>query len=701
MGSLLADLGGAALGDTLKQFVNAAATGNAAKVAAVVGGLSGGPLLAIGILAAGVALQVSGKRKDKKAETEAWAELSAQLASIQDDQSALTDLLTRFAERHDHFLARLPGSEKAELAEWVAEEVKKAVAPLMGGAASGADWDGLRTSLGAIHQRLADLAGAVAEVRGAVADVHTDVREVRDILTTGRARLPSIPQGIAHNFAIEGIVPNADFVGRADLLARVHRALTGGRTTTLTHALSADGGVGKTETANAYVFDTEYVRAWRGIWWLDASPVGFDASLERLLAHVGFPRKKGQTTADLWHEFVRRIGGQRHLVVFDNVEEAAFLREFVVPDPARVLATTRLSPENLGQAAVIEVDLLDRDDAKRLLVMHRADLREDGRGGLPSAAHDGEIGRIAEHLGDHALAVALAAAALRYDTGLSPADLLDRLQACEVGGDDDPLCGVGADQTGRRYARSVAEALLLHLPALQAAVPLAPAVLLLASLCHGQAIPFPLIAACFEKSEQDVRGAVLALRDRSMIRFDAGSGVEKKGLVSIHRLTQSAMRARAGADDVAGAAEALRAALRGVFADPADVQAWARQAEALPHARAVLARPASAGAEAAVAFLNNQVGGHLNALGRAAEAEPLFRQALEMRQRLFKGDHPALAASLNNLAVCRCRQGRWDDALPLHEAAVAMARRCLPPGHPDLATWEGNLASARRQRGGG
>src|SRR5262245_87571 len=45
----------------------------------------------------------------------------------------------------------------------------------------------------------------------------------------------------------------------------------------------------------------------------------------------------------------------------------------------------------------------------------------------------------------------------------------------------------------------------------------------------------------------------------------------------------------------------------------------------------------------------NNLGALLYARGRLADAEPHLRDALAMRRRLFKGDHPAVAAALNNL----------------------------------------------------
>ncbi|MEH1829563.1 MAG: CHAT domain-containing tetratricopeptide repeat protein, partial [Nostoc sp.] len=49
--------------------------------------------------------------------------------------------------------------------------------------------------------------------------------------------------------------------------------------------------------------------------------------------------------------------------------------------------------------------------------------------------------------------------------------------------------------------------------------------------------------------------------------------------------------------------------------------------------------------------------------GRYADAEPLYRQALEMRKRLLGEEHPDVATSLNNLAGLYWRQGDINHAL--------------------------------------
>jgi len=100
----------------------------------------------------------------------------------------------------------------------------------------------------------------------------------------------------------------------------------------------------------------------------------------------------------------------------------------------------------------------------------------------------------------------------------------------------------------------------------------------------------------------------------------------------------------------------------------------------------------------------NELGFMFQARAKYAEAEPPFREALEMRRRLYRGqDHSALALSLNNLAYVLQVRGQYGEAEPLFRDALEMRGRLYPKqDHPDLALSLKNLAyllQARAQYG--
>lgn len=61
---------------------------------------------------------------------------------------------------------------------------------------------------------------------------------------------------------------------------------------------------------------------------------------------------------------------------------------------------------------------------------------------------------------------------------------------------------------------------------------------------------------------------------------------------------------------------------------------------------------------------------NLNAQGRYTEAEPLYRKALGISERVLGDDHPDTGTSYNNLASNMDAQGRYSEAEPLYRKAL-------------------------------
>ncbi|QJX00764.1 CHAT domain-containing tetratricopeptide repeat protein [Frigoriglobus tundricola] len=95
----------------------------------------------------------------------------------------------------------------------------------------------------------------------------------------------------------------------------------------------------------------------------------------------------------------------------------------------------------------------------------------------------------------------------------------------------------------------------------------------------------------------------------------------------------------------------------------------------------------------------NDLAGMYNAQRRYGAAEPLFKAALDMRRRLFRGDHAGVANSLNNLAALYNAQKKYGAAEPLFKEALDMHRRLYKGDHPGVATSLNNLAFFYRDQG--
>jgi tetratricopeptide (TPR) repeat protein len=85
--------------------------------------------------------------------------------------------------------------------------------------------------------------------------------------------------------------------------------------------------------------------------------------------------------------------------------------------------------------------------------------------------------------------------------------------------------------------------------------------------------------------------------------------------------------------------------------------------------------------------------------GHLAEAEPLLKRALTIRERTLGPQHPDLATSLNNLALLYMDNGHFAEAEPLLRRALTIRERTLGPEHPRLAFQLSNLAALYQNAG--
>jgi tetratricopeptide (TPR) repeat protein len=93
-----------------------------------------------------------------------------------------------------------------------------------------------------------------------------------------------------------------------------------------------------------------------------------------------------------------------------------------------------------------------------------------------------------------------------------------------------------------------------------------------------------------------------------------------------------------------------------------------------------------------VALTINNLASVYRALGRYADAEPLFDRALRINQSVYGSRHPETATVLANLAELYKDQGRYAEAESLIQRALAIRKRTLGLEHRDTAGTLNNLA---------
>jgi tetratricopeptide (TPR) repeat protein len=97
--------------------------------------------------------------------------------------------------------------------------------------------------------------------------------------------------------------------------------------------------------------------------------------------------------------------------------------------------------------------------------------------------------------------------------------------------------------------------------------------------------------------------------------------------------------------------------------------------------------------------LLNNLAGVVREQGRYAEAERLYRQALDIDRATIGEAHPDFATHLNNLAVVVEAQGRYAEAEGLYRQALDIDRATIGEAHPGFATDLNNLAGVVQAQG--
>lgn len=118
-----------------------------------------------------------------------------------------------------------------------------------------------------------------------------------------------------------------------------------------------------------------------------------------------------------------------------------------------------------------------------------------------------------------------------------------------------------------------------------------------------------------------------------------------------------------------------------------------KYAQAIPLAQAMLTNLEKGPPTKDLAGAINNLAQLYGEVGRDAEAEPMFKRALAIMEKVVGIESVDIAIELNNLAALYQRQQRYAEAEPLFKRALALSERSLPAGHPDIGRALNNLAT--------
>ena len=123
--------------------------------------------------------------------------------------------------------------------------------------------------------------------------------------------------------------------------------------------------------------------------------------------------------------------------------------------------------------------------------------------------------------------------------------------------------------------------------------------------------------------------------------------------------------------------------------------------EALPLAEKCLALARKSGDDVRTAHSLNNLAFLYEQQKRYAEAEPLYKEALQIRRRVLGTEHRITAMTLNNLARLYEAQKRYAEAEPLYREVMEIRKKVLGPRHSDTASALNNLAMLYKALGRG
>jgi tetratricopeptide (TPR) repeat protein len=462
---------------------------------------------------------------------------------------------------------------------------------------------------------------------------------------------------------------NPNFIGRFAELGRIRMGLTARGAVTV-HALRGMGGVGKTQTAIEYAH--RHANEYDLVWWINAEKAtAVGDQFTSLAAELGLPPLADpEAILRAVHRFLR--ARSRWLLIFDNAESADNTRPLLPGGAGHVLITTRRGGfRALG--GVLDLDILDRPEAVALI-----------RRRAPAAAED-QADRLAAKLGDLPLALDQAAAYLD-ETGTPPDVYLGLLDSRST------------DLYSRGHASmhpdTVATVWSVSIDKLEATEPAAVQLLTLCAWLAPEPVPLDLFT-----SHSDLLPEPLAATAADPVAFNdtvgalAGYSLARRtgGSLVIHRLIQDVTRHRLMNQTAASPSRPLQTVLTLLRADlPGTIWAttanWPRWRALLPSVLTATSYHTGETTGIDTAWLLAHAGTYLRSQGRYADALPLHRQALRIREAALGPNHPDVATDLNHVGRALSDLGRAAEALPLHRRALRIREAGLGPNHPDVAT---------------
>jgi tetratricopeptide (TPR) repeat protein len=534
--------------------------------------------------------------------------------------------------------------------------------------------------------------------------------------TAGQTAPVSAPVEAVADPVVRNLPPrNLAFLGRDEELREIGEGLNE-HSSLVIQALHGWGGVGKTQLAIEYAH--RHTPGYDVIWWFAAEqPQLLRDQYAQLAvaAGVATPETDAAIALTLARRYLRERS--RWLLVFDNAEDPATLRDWLPDGDGHVLITSRRRDWH-ELAEPISVDVFTRADSVAML----------SRGATMDRV---DVQNLARELGDLPLALAQAAGFIA-ETGMSARDYL--------AGVEERADLVFAEGPPPSYPASLAATVAAAAQRAAESDEAALQLLHLAAICGPEPVPLWLFAgapvaeplASVAAEPLGLRRSVGLLVRLGLVRTDGES-------ILLHRLTRkilSSSETGAAVDENRRTVEHLL--ITGRPADTTDPAHWLRWSGLAPHILALDPSNSDSpefrnlasewvlhllhrgnlteGLTFAEHFHEVWAGRHgpeertvlqaayvlgyaYYAVGRWPEAKAIDERTHQARLRILGPDSQDTQNSANNLAESLARLGDVDAGVALYREIVARQRRLHGDDHPSTMQFAGNLAARLRSIG--
>ncbi len=487
---------------------------------------------------------------------------------------------------------------------------------------------------------------------------------------------------------------NPFFTGREEVLKAIHQALrVESDALSQPYVITGLGGIGKTQTAIEYA--RRYGSEYQGVFWARA---GAEAELKADFVEIGQALDLPVKNAHDQEETVRGVKrwleqNPSWLLVLDNADEPEIVEPFLPAEPrGDILLTSRARDfTSLGVRKRISLETFPKEESLSFL-LKRTDRPE------PSPEEHAAAEELAEELGHLALALEQAGAYI-FENGSRLQDYLAsyRRQRLNILSRSRPKAAEYPESVATTWAvnfRAVEEASEGAAEILRASAFLAPDHIPLELLTEGAQELGPVLSQALADAVDDPLQADEILEP--LIRYSLVERNVEERTYSVHRLVQQVVKDALDAESRRLWAERVVRAMNRVFPE-VDFTTWSRWDRLVRHALAAahMIRDLSLVFPVAGRLLN-QCADYLQDRARYAEAYPLYRQSLTIREKALGPEDPDVAQTLNNLAILYLAQGNNKAARPLLERSLAIREEALGPEHPEVARSLGNLANLYR-----